>query len=278
MRNPLLLRVSMLAVALGVGCMSAPATRAGSEPGAIEVRVERVKPKREKYPTLRFLKANRDFIRGRYDRLSEKVVQTKGEAEPIDPRFLAYREMLARIAAGRDSIRRVEDLRQREQLLASVTELGQLESQLDVMETELSEQQTRLATIEHDFAGDQRTALMVVLSGYPSDATLTQVAIALEDGAVFNVPLSEDQRATLRHGGVVQVFHGLVEPRDQVLTVSVSGDRWPAGDAGYVQLDPERDRLTLLKLDLSTLHAAQGASSIQASTWLHDSGTPPIGG
>jgi hypothetical protein len=74
---------------------------------------------------------------------------------------------------------------------------------------------------------------------------------------------------------VVQIFHGFVEPREQVVEVAITGNRWPAGDAGYVTLDPARDRLTLLRLDLSTLRSDQGVPSIQANTWLHDARLHP---
>ena len=263
--------------ALLVASLVPAAARAADDEPVTEVRVEREKPHKDKYPTLRFLKANRDFIRAREDRLTEKPVDRKGQAEAIDPRFLAYRDMLARIRAGRDSIGRLDDQRQREQLLASVTELGALEQQLDQMDRQLTDQRERLAVLEKDFTGDQRTALMVVVSGYPASAGISGLGITLEDGATLNVALTDEQKQTLRQGGVVQVFHGLIEPRDQVVTVSLAGDRWPSGDQGYVRLDPARDRLTLLKLDLSTLQPNQGAASIQASSWIHNAGAPPIG-
>ncbi|HTO89586.1 MAG TPA: hypothetical protein VMJ70_00520 [Candidatus Sulfotelmatobacter sp.] len=266
-----------LTVLLAAAALLPRVARSDDAEGVREIRVERVKPRKEKYPTLRFLKANVDFIRAREDRLSEKPADRKGGAESIDPRFLAYRELLARIMAGRDSIARLDDQRQKEQLLASVTELGTLEQQLDQMDRQLSDQRTRLAVLEKDFTGDQRTSLMVVLSGYPAGAAIASVGIQLEDGGVLSVPLSDDQRTTLRQGGVVQMFHGLIEPREQVVSVILNGERWPSGDTGYVSLDPARDRLTVLKLDLSTVQVDPGAPSIQASTWVHDAGAPPIG-
>lgn len=239
------------------------------------VTVERVRPKKEKHPTLRFLKENRDFIRARYDLLRQKPGGDRGDAGEVDPRFLAYQEMLRDLFAARDSVGAADDSLQRRQLLASITELGRLEDQLDLMDRLLADQRTRLGVLQEDFTGRQMTALVVVLSGYPAEAALSRVSVTLEDGDTLTVPLTDEHRAALRKGGVVQVFHGFIEPREQVVEVAIAGERWPAGDPGFVTLDPARDRLTLLRLDLSTVRPEGGAASIQASTWLHDARLHP---
>jgi hypothetical protein len=243
-----------------------------------EVRVERVKPRRIKHQTLRFLKENRDFIRGRFDRLRERPLAARGDAAALDPRFLAYRDMLAAILADGDSVSRADDARARRELLASVTELGALEDQLDQLERLLAEQRGRLGQLQANFTGDQRTELMVVVSGNPGVAAPAELSVALEDGATLVVRLGEAERAALRDGGVVQVLHSFVEPREQSVEVGLRGGAWPAGDTGWITLDPPRDRLTLLKLDLSALDAARGAAGIRASTWTHDARPPSIDG
>jgi hypothetical protein len=129
--------------------------------------------------------------------------------------------------------------------------------------------------LQEDFTGRQMTALVVVLSGYPATSPVSRVSITLEDGDTLTVPLTDEHRAALQKGGVVQVFHGFIEPREQVVEVAIAGERWPAGDPGFVTLDPARDRLTLLRLDLSTVRPEGGAASIQASTWLHDARLHP---
>jgi hypothetical protein len=143
------------------------------------------------------------------------------------------------------------------------------------MDRVLADQRTRLGILQEDFAGRQQTALMVVVSGWSADAPLTGVRLTLEGGDTLRVPFTPEQCLSLQKGGVVQIFHGFVEPREQVVEVAITGDRWPAGDAGYVTLDPARDGLTLLRLDLSTLRSDQGAPSIQANTWLHDARLHP---
>ncbi len=251
-----------------------PAPPIPENPGAVEVRVERIKPKKEKLATLRFLKENRDFIRARYDQLKETPVALRASGEDLDPRFLAYRSMLAQINAAKDSVATIADLHGREELLRSVTQLGDLESQLDLMERQLATQRTRLGVLQADFAGEQRTSLMVVLQGDPAVAALSQVSIQLEDGAKLTLPLTPDQHESLRHGGVVEIFHGFVEPREQVVAVTLTGGAWPSGETGYVTLEPTRDRLMLLRLDLTDLKPDQGAAGIRAHTWLHEAGTP----
>jgi len=244
----------------------------------VEVKVERVKPMRDKHPTLRFLRENRDFIRARFDRLREKPLERTGETAAIDPRYLAYSEMLAALDAGRDSMQASEEQRARRLLFESVGQLAELETQLDQMERALDTQRGRLAVLERDFAGDQRTEMLVVLSGFPENASLASVSLELEDGGVLTLPLSEPQRESLRQGGMVEIFHGFVEPRAQVVRLGVAGATWPAGDSGYLSLEPARDRLNLLRLDLSTLSPERGAPGIRASTWVHSAPSLSIDG
>lgn len=267
--------IVLLALACTAQARSAtPAPPIPENPGATEVKVERIKPKKEKLATLRFLKENRDFIRARYDQLKETPIAQRAGAEDLDPRFLAYRAMLAQINSAKDSVATIADLHGREELLRSVTQLGDLESQLDLMERLLATQRTRLGVLQADFAGEQRTSLMVVLQGDPAVAALSEVSIQLEDGARLTLPLTPDQHESLRHGGLVEIFHGFVEPREQVVVVTLTGGAWPSGETGYVTLQPTRDRLMLLRLDLTDLRPERGAPSIRAHTWLHDAGTP----
>lgn len=235
-----------------------------------EVQVERVKPNKEKHPSLRFLKDNRAFIRARLDLLKQTLIERKGQTAAVDPRYLDYQRMLADVLADRDSVTGADDARRRRELLASITELGGLESQLDQMERLLANQRERLALLQRNFVADQSTALMVVLSGYPTDVALDEVTVALDNGSSVRVPLGAEQQESLRRGGIVEVFFGFVEPREQSLAIGVIGAPWPGGDAGYVTLDPARDRLTLLRLDLTSVRPDQGGAGIRASTWLQD--------
>lgn len=276
MRRPS--RFATCALALLVAGAADVSWAQDAAPMTTEITVERVKPRREKHETLRFLKANRDFIRARFDLIREKERLVEGDAGEMDPRYLAYREMLARIMAAEKVTAGEEDARARQQLLASINALGTLEARLDTMDRLIAEQRTRLGVLQEDFTGDQRTALMIVLRGMPADAELSEVTLHVADGAAVHVPLSVAQREALSSGGVVQLYHEFAEPREQVIEVTLSGAAWPSGDTGYVTLEPERDRLTMLELDLSSVQAASGATAIRASTWLHDSRLPSVDG
>ena len=144
----------------------------------------------------------------------------------------------------------------------------------DQLDRSLLAQRQRLGILQDDFTGDQRTALAIVLSGYPQTAPLTRVAMTLEDGSTVDVPLDDAQRETLRQGGALKIFHGYIEPREQVVEVSLGSGGTAPTSAGFMTLEPARDRLTLLRLDLSTVQAAGGAASIHATTWLNDAPVP----
>ena len=251
---------------------SALVAPAAAQPVVTAVRIERVKPARERYPTLRFLRANRDFIRSRFDLLRERAVPEEGLAGTIDPRFLAYRQMIADANASDDSLTRAQDLSRRWALFTNITDLGRLEEQLDLMDRQLADQKARLGQLQRDFTGRQLTSLAVVLSGFPAAGDPNGVTLVFESGDTLNVPLSAEVCRSLRHGGVLELCHRLVEPREQTITVSLQGGHWDASDPGYVMVDPERDQLSFLRLDLATAKPSEGASSMAASRWINDTG------
>jgi hypothetical protein len=252
--------------------MTALAAPAASEPVVTAVRIERVKPARERYPTMRFLKANRDFIRSRIDLLRERALPEAGDAAAIDPRFLAYRQMIADANASNDSLTRAQDLSRRWELFSNINDLGRLEDQLDLMDRQLADQKARLGQLQRDFTGRQLTSLAVVLSGFPAAGELAGVTLIFEPGDTLNLPLSADVCQSLRQGGMLELCHRLVEPREQTLAVSLQGGHWDASGPGYVVLDPQRDQLSFLRLDLATAKPSEGASSMAASRWINDTG------
>jgi len=246
------------------------------EPTVTVVKVERVKPRKEKLPTLRFLKANRDFIRARFDRLRQESRTAAAHAGDLDPRFLEYRRLLAEIATAKDSVAAAAEARERAALFASVSDLATLERELDQMERLLESQRTRLAVLQADFAGRQRTELDIVLTGHALAGRVDSLAVRLEDGSLHTAGLDSTQRESLRRGGVLEVFRGLIEPREQVLEITLHGDGWMLAGPGYVTLEPRRDQLTFLKLDLSQATPKQGLSSLVAGTWCLDASVPPL--
>ena len=271
-------RLPFRAAVLACACAMLAASverAAGPDAAPVRVRVERVRPRREPLPTMRFLRTNREFLRSRLDQLRETPLTQGADAQAMDPRFLAWREMLAGVQAAGDTVAAAADADQRRELFASVTDLGRMESQLDAMDAILAAQRARLASLQEDFAGHQRTALAVVVSGWPRGEAPGTLTLALEDGTRCSLPLTANERASLSEGGVLELFHGLVEPREQSLAIALPG---AAADSGFVTLTPPRDRLTFLRLDLSALGAGAGASAIAASTWVHDDDAPTPAG
>lgn len=255
--------------ALIVLLLATPTVSPAQETAVRDVEISRIRPKREKHETLRFLKDNKDFIRARIDLLREKAMAGRTGAADLDPRFLAYESMLAAIQAGRDSAESSEDARKRRELYASVRDLGTLEDQLDQMERLLAAQRTRLGVIEQDFTGLQGTAWIVVLSGR-TPAPIDAVVITMEDGRSRTVELSQEQRDLLERGGALEVAHARIEPREQVITVRIIGRGWAADTDGFLTLDPERDRLTFLRLDLTGATPEAGAPGVHVTRWTHD--------
>jgi hypothetical protein len=232
----------------------------------VPIRVERVKPEKEKLPTLRFLKDNRDFLRSRIDELRQGPRVRDEAAADLDPRLLGYVEMLGDLAAARDTLdaqRRHED----RAFLASVTELGDLEAELALLGTLLDEQSNRLGQLEADFLGRQQTAVVVLLKGMPEAGSLETLDLTDSYGETTRIPLSAEARATLGRGGVLQVYHDFTEPRDQTWEVAVTGADWASAPA-YLQFEPTRNRLSFLELDLAGLERKEGAASLSARAWV----------
>jgi len=267
-------RTRAVAAALALAALAAPVPVRAADPDApVPVRVEAARPRREALPTLRFLRTNLDFFRARLDRLRERALAERGSAQPIDPRFLAYRDLLASVRAAGDSVAAAADADQRRVLFASVTDLGQLERELDGVDRLLAAQRARLGALQADFAGQQRTALAVLVSGGARGDLPPALALVFDDGTRVDVPLPSEQRAALAAGGVLEVFHGLIEPREQVFAVALARADGASADSAFVTLTPEPDRLTFLRLDLAG--APAGAAGLTATTWRHADAPEP---
>jgi len=273
--SPALAISLLLGLSLPGACFAAARVEPPHAPAnvtTIEVQLER--PVREKLPTLQFLRANRDFIRARFDRLREQAHVERAAAADVDPRFLEYRRLLSDIAAGKDSVAVASDARERQGVFTSVEDLGKLERELDQMERLLDAQRSRLGVLQAGFAGRQRTELDLVVTGGALAGRVDSVRVTLEDGTSVASALTETQRGSLQHGGALEVFRGLVEPREQVVEVALAGEGWSATGHGFVTLTPARDRLTFLKLDLSQAAPKLGIGSLTASTWLLEPAPP----
>ena len=231
-----------------------------------EITIDRVKPIKPKHPMLRFLRENRDFLRARLDLLRATRSERPGATDALDPRWLSYQAILNGAGAGSDSVGAAGDRQARRTLLEHIGQLSDLEAELDRMDGVLDAQAGRLRTLDADFAGHQQTALVILLKGHPAGGAPVALTITLEDSTVLHVNLTAEQRTALLGGGVAELYHGFVEPREQVIALSV--ERGAAPENGWMTLTPARDRLTFLQIDLGRPGLAAGSWVLEANTSL----------
>ncbi len=258
----------LLAIATRAHGDDAPAAAPAFAPldSVIEtLEVQREEIKAPKHESLRFLKDHRVFVRSQLDRLRTQVTRehTRG-TQILDARYLKLQEMSAAIAAAQDTIGGEQARAAQQSLLRSVTELGRLEASLDLMDSLLVDERTRLLWLERDFIGHQQTALVIVIRGVPVHDVPAGISIA-EENEVTHVTLSDADRASLAQGGIAQIYHEFVEPRAHALQVKLEGGAWDARPASVITLDAPRDRLTFLELDLSA--AVTALSPLNTRVW-----------
>lgn len=241
---------------------------AGEDGKVVEtIEVKRAQPEESAHGSLRFLKDNRVFLRARLDRLRVQTTRIRdGQAELLDERLLMLQEMAAAIAAARDTVGAEHTLAAERELLTSVTQLGDLENQLSLMETLLAEQRRRLLLLEEDFLGHQETALVILLKGLPGKHPPASIALT-EENDVVRVALTQTQRESLEQGGIAQIYHEFVEPREHVFVVSFTGAAWAEAQPVAVAVEAARDRLTFLELDLGGLDRDREVSGLATSVW-----------
>ncbi len=270
--NPFACRNLISGAVLGVAILlvaNAPAGAANppDEEVTVHTEVKREKTKGPKHQSLKFLRDNRVFMRGQLDRLRLMTTLTRdGQAEMIDDRMLRLQELAAAIAAARDTVDVEAAATARRNLLDSVTRLGELENQLGLMENLLVDQKQRLQILEEDFLGQQETALVILLRGLP-DGQAPQGVVLTEGNDVLNVPLTTAQQVSLRNGGVAQIYHRFVEPRDHVYGVAFAGEAWASTAPVEVPVTTDRDRITFVELDLSGLAPQPGDIGLVAKVW-----------
>ncbi len=240
---------------------------AGDSTSTVEtIEVKRAEHKEPKHPSLRFLKDNRVFLRAQLDLLRLQTTRRAGDAELLDGRFLMLQEMAAAIAAARDTVDAERELTARRELLKSVTELAELEAQLDLMDKLLADERQRLLRLETDFIGRQETALVILIRGFSGKHVPASIMLG-EENDVVRVDLTPEQRTSLEQGGIAQVYHEFVEPREHAFLVSFTGDAWEQSQPVSVVVDAVRDRLTFLELDLTHLDREREGFVILTSTW-----------
>lgn len=230
------------------------------------IQVKRAETKEPKHPSLQFLRDNRTFLRSQLDRLRQTRQITSTDAQTLDERLLRLQQMSEEIAAARDTVRDRGAALAQVQLLDNVTDLGALVAELSMMESLLGQHRQRLLGLETDFLGRQETALVILLRGMTGNDAPEAIVVSEDDESV-RIELTPDQRASLEQGGIAQLYHEFVEPREHVFSVSFAGAAWQESPPVSVTVDAERDRLTFLELDASRLQRGQLASGLATSVW-----------
>ncbi len=245
------------------------AAAADDEAGGVSHRVEvkRQKVDEPDQPSLVFLKENRVFLRAELDRLRQLVKVTRdGSAELLDERLLRLREMAAAVAAARDTVGDAEAASAARERLESVAEIASLEAQLDLMDSLLAAQKQRLAWLEADYLGQQRTALVVVVGGF-AGSEAPEAVVLVEGDEIRRVDFTPEQRTALAQGGVAQVHHAFVEPRTHEFSLAFEGGDWQEAPPALVSVETPRDRLTFLEIDLGGTDSGQGGGAPAAVVW-----------
>jgi hypothetical protein len=260
--------VSTIVVTGGMCASFLAAAHAEPQLGAPEVEIQRLEEKEPKVETLRFLKENRDFFRAQLDLLRLTFGDRYfGEGGNLDPRSLMFQELLAKARAQEDSSTAYANRDRSRTALESVTELAELENELLVMEEMLLEQRKRLSLLEQDYQIHQETALIVLLAGVPSTGVPDEVVFCEEGGDTYRVSLTSLDRSALAEGGLAQLVHAFVEPRELRFRVSIEGEGWSGSSDHPIVIEPERDKLNFLQIDLSSLGSSPEAA-IPTRTWV----------
>lgn len=237
------------------------------EETVVTTEVKTRKTEKRDHESLRFLRDNRDFLRSQLDRLRlDTTWERRGSADNLDARYLKMQELAAAIASARDTVDHEGAELERRELMASVSELRDLEMQLDLMDSLLVDQGLRLTWLEEDFLGRQETALVILLKGSPGEDA--PAGLVLTDGnETLHVTLDDTQIASLARGGIVQVDHRLVEPRAHTIAISLEGGDWETRESTVVEIKAQRDKMTFLELDLSGLDPKQPMVALGVDVW-----------
>ncbi|MDH4037245.1 MAG: hypothetical protein OEX18_08150 [Candidatus Krumholzibacteria bacterium] len=240
---------------------------AQGDEGTIEIiEVKRAETKEPRHPSLQFLRDNRTFLRSQLDRLRQTRQTVSNDAQTLDERLLRLQELSNAIAAARDTVGDRDAALAERTILENVTDLGDLVAELALMEQLLVDHRERLLVLEQDFLGRQETSLVILLRGL-GGGNAPEAILLGEDDDVVRIELTPEQRASLEQGGVAQLYHEFVEPREHVFQVSFAGASWIDAPPVSVTIETPRDRLTFLELDASRLDRGEIASGLTTSVW-----------
>ena len=239
---------------------------AADVPGAAPVKIEREKPEQTKRPSLVFLRENLEFLRTQMDGVYWNPEVAAKDGKGIDPRWLDYLEMGQAFDEGDAALEAEDAALNRGRLLASVGELVGVEERLGELSSLLEEHEARLARLHADYVDDHVTSLVLLARGYP-DWNLDGLRLRWEDGRESVLTLDDSLEQILRSGGVVEIEHEFIEPRAQWLELAIPASTDHPALSVYFQVEPERDRLHFVQLNLESFDLGRPTSEWQAETW-----------
>jgi hypothetical protein len=265
-RALLALGVLLAVVLASMAAADEPPAGAGDENAVEVIEVKRSETRDPKHPSLQFLRDNRTFLRSQLDRLRQTRQTVSNDAQTLDERLLRLQELSNAIAAARDTVGDRDAALAERTILENVTDLGDLVAELAMMEQILMEHRERLLVLEKDFLGRQETSLVVLLRGLAGGDAPEAILLG-EDDDVVRIELTPDQRASLEQGGIAQLYHEFVEPRQHAFEISFAGASWSSAPPVTVTVETSRDRITFLELDASRLDRGEIASGLATSVW-----------
>lgn len=214
-----------------------------------EIEIRRERPSDERPRTLRFLRENQAFLRGRLDQLRTRVTWRDLGSRPLGEHELWLRGLGRAQEAAFDSLELERQRIARRTLLQRLEELGRIEEQLDRIESLLADQEDRLEAVEADYVGRQETALALLATGLPADDAVA-LHVSPLDGESLRVALDATTRDVLAAGAVAELLHDFVEPRRTRLQLAVELPDGAVRPLGSIEFVPARDRLTFVQVDL----------------------------
>jgi len=251
--------IPMSAIPVLLLLLAASSTNGPGETATVQVERQEL----DSTESLRFLRENREFLRGQLDRLRTRSEWRTSEARELSAHQQWLRGLDRDLDAARDSLGGEGDGTRGRDLLHRIEALATIETRLDHLDSLLTAQAGRLHAIERDYLDRQETALALLATGLPDDEAVA-ILVHHVDGDPVRVALDDVSREALRRGAIATLLHDFVEPRLHELGLSVERSDGSTHELGSVRVRAVRDRLTFVQVDLES---ADPPSTLKSEAW-----------